>query len=275
LTIGSILQALVRRWYLTVVGLLLTVGLCIGAMLVVPPKYSAKADVLLLPPSSTVGKDGNPYLLLGGLSQVVDVLSRAMMSQEMTDEIYRVDAGAAYTAEADVATSGPILAIQVESMSPARTMSDLALLLDQVPRTLVNLQSGLGIDDPNQIRSMVLTRQAVPEVVTKSTLRAVIAVGAGGLAVVVLLVGLLDGLLNRRRGGRQGKAWRSDQAVDRSAEAMPTDHGDDRVDWDADAIRRPKRPAAMEETLPDREPDHGLRQAAKRPAHVAGPHSAP
>ncbi|MCW2530013.1 MAG: hypothetical protein JWM76_4873, partial [Pseudonocardiales bacterium] len=53
---------MLRRWYLTFVGVLVTAALCAAAIVLVPAKYQASASLLLLPPKTAVGNGGNPYL---------------------------------------------------------------------------------------------------------------------------------------------------------------------------------------------------------------------
>ncbi len=71
-------RTLIRRWYLTVLGLAVTIGLVAAAAIAVPVSYTAKADVVLIPPANSTSNSDNPLLGLTGLTSAADVLARAM-----------------------------------------------------------------------------------------------------------------------------------------------------------------------------------------------------
>ena len=192
--------SLLRRWYLTLVGLIATAGLCVGALNVVPPSYELKANVVLLPPASSVEPGANPYLQLDGLNTVVDVLTRALRSQEMVDLVHQTAPTAEYTVAQDFTTNSPIIVVTVTDSTSVATRATLNMVLEQVPSTLKELQDPLKIASNSQVTSMVLTKDEEPTTIGKTRLRIAIVVVGLGLAVTVLLVALIDGLVARRRG---------------------------------------------------------------------------
>lgn len=196
-------RTLVRRWYLTIAGLLLTVALCVVATAVVKPTYEATASVLLLPPATSVGVGGNPYLQLGGLTQVVDVLARALATREMGDTVTAKDSRAQYTAAADVTTRGPILLLTATAPTGASSLSVLDTLLRQAPATLAGLQTDLSIAARSQITSMVLIRDTEPTPIQKTRIRILVAVAALGIVLTIFGVALLDALFTRRSTARR------------------------------------------------------------------------
>jgi hypothetical protein len=171
---------LARRWYLTLAGLLATAGLCIGTFTAVPPTYQTTADVVLLPPKTSVGTGGNPYLYLGGLQQAVDVLTRALTSDASRTELLGAVGAGEYDVVPDLSTSGPILI--VTGTGTTSTIADSArnAVLDRVPTTLVRLQTSLSVAADSQITSMVLTADEKPKAILKTRLRAVAAAGSLG-----------------------------------------------------------------------------------------------
>jgi hypothetical protein len=172
-----------------------------------------ESSILLLPPSSNVGKGGNPYLGLGGLSQSSDVLARALSSQTTQREIAARWPRAKYTVQPDFASDGPILVISVDDNSAAAALAVDETLLGLTSSTLDRLQSSLGVRDSARITSTILTKDTVPLVVRSAQLRVVVGAAGLGLGATALIVALVDGLLAsraRRRSSRQAAQERAD-----------------------------------------------------------------
>ncbi|QCW50794.2 hypothetical protein FE634_10910 [Nocardioides dongxiaopingii] len=198
--VRDVFKALVRRWYLVPLVLAMTAGGVAAALSQVGPTYRSTASVVLVPPETTLGVTGNPYLFLGGLEQSVDVLSRTLSSQEVRAQV-RDAAGTDrdYEVVGDVATSAPIVLATAEGGSAAEADRLLDAVLDAVPEVLAKLQDDLGVKPGAQIDTQVIARTDEPEVVQKTRLRlAVLAAGAGGV-LGLLVVLALDGVLLRRR----------------------------------------------------------------------------
>lgn len=75
---NGVVGLVTRRWYVVLVGLLLTLPLAYLAAQYVAPTYTMKASVVLLAPEETVGDGGNPYLAMGGLEAAVDVAATGL-----------------------------------------------------------------------------------------------------------------------------------------------------------------------------------------------------
>src|SRR5687768_12280847 len=97
----DVVAALARRWYLTLAGLLVTAGLAVVALQLVPPAWESKGSVVLLPPKSAVERGGNPYLQLDGLAPTLDLLVVSLSDQRMQQSIRSLSPSADYTVEAD------------------------------------------------------------------------------------------------------------------------------------------------------------------------------
>jgi hypothetical protein len=190
---------MLRRWYVTIGGVIVTIGLLMATFVLFPAAQQVESRILLLPPKSTVGTKGNPYLGLSGLKQPVDVLVRALTSQEAALEMERRWPNATYLVEPDYTTNGPILVITVEDMNADVALDATAYLLDQAPKTLDALQAGLGVRPNSRITSTVITRDAVPKPVRKAQLRALVVAFGVGVTVTALAAAAVDGLLRRRR----------------------------------------------------------------------------
>ena len=240
-------RGLLRRWYFVVIGVLLT---ACGALLlasVVPPTHRATARVVLIPPPSLVSADGNPYLFLGGLEQALGVLTVKLSSEAAIEQILQGFPGGSYTAVKDAASPGPIMLITAESESPDSTLQVLDEVLRVVPENLEGMQDQLNIPNSSRITAMTIVREDLPTKVLQSQLRAVLAGVALGLAMTVLLTGLLDRILisRKKKAGRRhasvpGDELREDPTRAAEDQARVSPRGTKR-------IRRPAEPTAADD----------------------------
>ena len=204
---------LLRRWYLVLIALILTVSATWFTVRAIGPTYTAQGTVVLFPPETTVidsnngNRLGNPYLLLGGLSQARDIVIRRLTSKEASADWGEAHRGSEYEATPDFTTSGPIILFTVEAPTSDGVVSGLADIMETVPGTLVDLQTDLDLPPEAQITSTVITMDRTPTTVKKSQIRGGILAGGLTLTTGVLLIGLYDGLRGRRS-ARQARTGR-------------------------------------------------------------------
>jgi len=193
-------KALLRRWYLFVVVLALSAGATWAIASRLPDTYRASASIVLIPPDTTLGDTGNPYLFLGGLQQSVDVLTRDLGSEQIRSAMKKkAGSSATYEVSADFATSAPIVVVTTEASTATAAQGMLDAVVAQVPVSLAGLQTALSVTGNAQITTQLISQSEKPEAIMSSKYRALVVV-AGGLAVLgILLVGMIDGLLLRRR----------------------------------------------------------------------------
>lgn len=199
--------ALRRRWYVVLLGLLLTPMLCLGALQFVGVKYEAKAMLVLLPPGASVPKAGNPYLNLGSMQPVVGVLSDSMLSQQTAQAVREVSPTASYTVAPDPATSGAVLIIDVKDTTSSGAAKVMKLLAALAPQQLNELQSAANTPSPGHITTDLVAQDTKPVASHKSQQRAGLLVAALGVALTVLAAAFTDGFAgrrSRRRAARPG-----------------------------------------------------------------------
>ncbi len=177
----------------------MTAGLVLLALQLVPPSWQSNASIVLLPPKSTVGRGGNPYLQLGGLAPTMDLLRVALTDQQMAEQLKSVSQTAEFTVKADTSSSGPVLLISATDHTGASAIAVRDALLKQAPLKLESLQDSVDIPRAARISSMLLSQDVEPQVVGKNQIRAVVVAAGLGLVGTVLLVGLVDGTLGTRR----------------------------------------------------------------------------
>ncbi|RAN76507.1 hypothetical protein B5P43_23200 [Bacillus sp. SRB_336] len=218
-----------------------------------PISYSANASSVLLPPSSTVGPGGNPFLYMGGLNQALDVLSKSLSSDESKKELLAPFDGADFDAGQDPTTSGPILLITAKAPTQAGTLSAMKSVMDAIPARLLKIQVDLKVPPASRITSTTLAVDEKPTLISKTRTQLTGVVGVLGLAATVLLIGLLDGILMNRRSRRGLKTSLTGQL---STGASGGDTENAAVDADTVSVEK-------EATRKDRRPVKGNRSSVR------------
>lgn len=197
--VRDLIMSCLRRWYLVVFGLIVTTVAAYAVFGTVPPTYEARASMVLVPPQVAVTKGDNPFLYLGGLDQALGVLQVKVTAPEIAGPLVEQYEGTEVSVAKDDATSGPILVVSVTGPDPQPTMGLLHEMQKAVPRTLGVLQDQLKVPEASVITVLPLAADEKPAVVRKRQIQLTAVVGALGAGGTVLLTGLADGLLIRRR----------------------------------------------------------------------------
>lgn len=279
---SDLLAAAGRRWYVLVIGLLVTAGLAVGATVLSPPTYSARGLVLLLPPEETVGEGGNPFLALGALDMPARIIVSYLDSPSARAGVESAVPTADYEVAMEEATRGPVIAIEVTDSTPEGAIATLQDIAEAVPSTLARLQQELEVPPEATMTSMPLTMSTeAVEDTSGGTLVMVVVVGAGLAATAAVTVAVdrivLKRSTRRRAAPRSGRAdsgradagradagraesGRADRAAaDRAAtdRAVAADPGPDRSGPDDDTVLIP----AVDEPRP--RPAPGSRRRAR------------
>lgn len=206
MTLSNLLKSLWRRWYLVLVGLLVTTGLCFVSYATMPPSYERAASVLLLPGAQTIPAGGNPYLYLGGLGQASDILVAAVNASSVRNAVLLGYPATDIVVARDPASSGPLVTVSASGQSNAAVTAVLDRALLAIPETLSKLQTQANVPATARIDSLQLTTDPTSVLIRKSQFQMVGVVAAGGMVLTLLIVGFTDGLLLSRRRGRRGGA---------------------------------------------------------------------
>lgn len=197
--VRDLISSAIRRWYLMLVCLALTVIAGYGAFSVVPPTYQATASVVLLPPDAVVAKGDNPYLYLGGLSEVLGVLQVTINSPQVATTLQKPYPRTQYLVSQDLGTTGPIMQIVTTGPDEKNVLHLLRAVMAEMPATLAKLQTRLDVSTHDQITAMVLAQDSRGTPSYKTPIRALVVVVGGSLAGSVLIIGWLDRLLLVRK----------------------------------------------------------------------------
>ncbi|WP_104174572.1 hypothetical protein [Arthrobacter sp. Y81] len=195
-----------RRWYFVLAGLLVTAAMSFWVFRVAPVTYEATANVALIPPPTAVISGDNPFLYMGGLDQAMGVLTVKLNSDSVRSAIEDEFPGAEYATERDATTSGPIVRVKVAGDSTATTLEVLNRVLDVMPATLSSLQDELSLPQASRISLLTLGIDKETTLVSEARTRALLVVASLGMAGTLLLTGLADKRLIRRRGKKHAGA---------------------------------------------------------------------
>ncbi|MCR2785003.1 MULTISPECIES: hypothetical protein [unclassified Microbacterium] len=205
---SGIIGALRRRWYVALLGLIVTAGMAAGAMVLFPPTYTARGLVLLIPPvDEEVAGGSNPFLALGGLDLPARVLVASYSSNAAQEEIAQRAPGAVVTVSIEESTRGPVIAIDVIDASAEGALDTLAYVAGSIPATLTRLQQEVGAPADATATSIPLAMDTEAETDRADSIRIVILAAGAGLALTVLLVLLTDRgrVSSKRRRRRSGR----------------------------------------------------------------------
>lgn len=229
--LSDTLRALVRRWYVLLLGLLLTAGAGWAVHRAVPTTYQATGSILLMPSPVMVGDAGNPYLYLGGMRDVLDVVIRRSDAEQVREGLLAPYEGSDYEVAPDATTQSPIIVVTAESLSPEDAVALLQAALVTVGSNLDAMQDELTLPEANRIQRRELVVDATATADNSTARQATIATVGAGLLGTLLLTGFVDGRLLRRRARRTAPR---NQAAD--TDATVTEPSGREV-----AVNRPRR----------------------------------
>lgn len=195
MTLKNFLRALGRRWYVLLVGLLITGVACAFVASEVQPTYQRTATLLLMPASSSVPEGGNAYLYLGGLGQASEALVTTMAAQTARESILDGHPAADVTVERNVTSSGPLLSVTATGSSDSEVTEVLDRALAAVQSNLTDLQTRADVPSDARISSLSLTTDTASTLLQRNRVEAVAGTAIAGVALTLLLTGFVDGLL--------------------------------------------------------------------------------
>lgn len=203
-----------RRWYVTVLVVLISVGTGWEVTRFVGPQYSAVTTAVLIPPKSTVDNaarlsnyaPANPLLYLGGLNQSRDLLLRKMWNKQVTEVVASAVPGGEFEAAADPTSSGPIVVVTARASTGPGALQVIEVLKREMQLSLQQVQQELHISADNQIGLLSLTTDAKATVERKQQMQFAVMAAAVALMTGLLLIAALDSLLEQSRTRRRKKS---------------------------------------------------------------------
>jgi hypothetical protein len=203
MSFGEMWHVLLRRWFIAVPALLLTVVATAGAYTVWPTKYQSELQLTLLSSKSVAtqqGDGGNPYMAFSSeLDAVVDLLARNLSSNQAVNQLQAMGVAYPYTAGIATNAQGPFLAIDVTGKSPAKILSSMPIITRFAQSRLASMQNSSAAPKNSLIQLIPIAPPSTPAPVLKTKIEAVAGVAVIGLVCSFLLCFLIDNILVKRR----------------------------------------------------------------------------
>lgn len=206
--LADTLRSILRRWYIFLLGLVLSFGMAGAAAIYIQPTYEAEGTLLLMPPNGVVGPEGNPYLYLGGMTEALDVLVRRSNAPESVEAVEEKFSGLEIISAPDRTTSSPILVITVTGDNADEVLNAMEVGRTVVLRNLDAMQNELDVPRTMRISAEDLVIPLEATANRKMALQLAILLAAAGSVGTLMFTGFIDGQLLAR-----GKAKESVRKV--------------------------------------------------------------
>jgi len=254
------IRGLVRRWYISVPGLILAAVAVVGVWQVTPPEYERSASQLLLPGLGVLPEGAtNRFLFIGGLAPVADVLVRAVSSDDALNEILREHPNTQVHIIRDPTASGPVVLTTVTARDDAHIGEILDEVLTLTSETLERLQGEEGIPTRDRVTMNAIAIGQESTTRDRDRLVTSAAVGLGVALLTVVLASVVDGLVVRSRrrktGAKESKQERR-RAAEESEPEAPTD-----AEWDSEVT--PETPLEEAEAPSEAKPVASAEEAER------------
>ncbi|HEY7483804.1 MAG TPA: hypothetical protein VH912_05020 [Streptosporangiaceae bacterium] len=199
-------RVLMKRWWLTLPLLALTLIGVIGTAIVMPWTYRSEATVVFLS-SQLQSKQagGNPWLAFdSSLTVTAEVVGREMMDERTAAGLRQQGNTAKYTVGIASDSTGPVLVIESEGAKPAVVQNTLKALLAQIRTRLDAIQTQGGVNPYARIRLSTVSASTEPQLMAKSKLQLLIMGLAVGLALTIGVPLTVESMVRRFRGVPSG-----------------------------------------------------------------------
>lgn len=254
MSMAEFARSMLRRWYLAVLCLALTAAGAYVTASAVPPAYESTASVVLLPPTSVVTEEGNPYLYMGGLDEALSVLVVKLNSAAESETILGGEPNAAYTVQKDPGAPGPLLYITAEARSSEGSLELLGTVLERLPIGLTEMQDELNVTDEARITALTVVQSDEPTRLVKEQLRVLLGMVAVGLALTVLVTALFDRWMLARAARRAEDPDPEEDVLAESDRPETPAEEPDVGDWDAAGKNLLKGPTESPEYVSSGQP---------------------
>jgi hypothetical protein len=200
------LMVLLRRWYVALPALVISLGLSAAVYESVPAKYESRGTIMLLssnsgPSAGGTAKTGltNPLLSIdGSLTLTSTALIQVVQSPEVAKDIYEHGGTANYEV-GDGRLGGPFINVDATGGSPAEVLRTVKMVLDRTALELRNREVIYKAPPTTYIQIDNLVAPTEPKQLLGSKVRAAGAALALALAFSLSSAFMIESLMENRR----------------------------------------------------------------------------
>jgi hypothetical protein len=199
---GEILRVIRKRWYITLPGVVLALGLTLIAYLVVPTKYESQATLSLInsPRPVTAPGNGNPFLSFeSSLTATADFLARSLGAEETARELKTMGVTEEYTAALADNAMGPFITLTVIGTDRAHVQRSTTILTEYAQRKLRTMQEQSGAPENSMIHAATIIPPQPPEPVIKKKIEVVAGTAGVLLTLTFAATFITESLLRSRQ----------------------------------------------------------------------------
>ncbi|MET7473684.1 chain length determinant protein [Streptomyces sp. NPDC005648] len=239
--LAEIFRVMRRRWYVLLPGLLLTAGLIVGVVLLVPVSYQSQSTVVLLnSQKATVAYDGNPFLSTQtSLTGMADSLARNLNSDVSIRELKSRGAKGTFEAKLADNAQGPLMWLTVTGTDKASVLASDKILTSYAKERLDQFQRQQKVTSKAMIRMTTIVPPQNPVAQTKTRIEYMVMAGALGLVLSLVLVFYVEARRRSRAVPRPVEPTLPEAPVQRVTEPEPEPETGERIAEQTMALRTP------------------------------------
>jgi hypothetical protein len=203
--VWRITVAAVRRWYvlLPLLGLSVLASLSVGER--VPTQFEVAATIVLVP-GRAESEVESPYGTMNSTNQVLSIVlnnstSRSRIEEQGLDANYRMSSR----------SNSRLMDFEILTDSPEVGLATAEAVLEMAREEIATRQEAAGVEPDARIGIQVLQAPSVAEEVTQGRTRGMVIVGVAGAVLSILVTVLLDDIVGLLR--RWSGSWRRSGAV--------------------------------------------------------------
>jgi hypothetical protein len=238
----SVIRVIIRRWYVVVSALLISMAISYAVVRSIAPTYQASGSALLVgaPPAQNPDDpdtlNQNPFTRLDASTAVLTAVATQIMDAGPTRESLIAE-GASKDYQVGQATDGtPVFVVVATDRDAEVAIGTVNLVLDRLGEELDSRQADAGAPPEARVRSIVITEPDEATELLGGRIRAFLALSALGAAASVSLAFVADAIAQGRErrsqadrrhslGGEDGMDARPGSIDERLGELPPVGSG--------------------------------------------------
>lgn len=203
-------RSCIRRWYVLIPLLIVTLWMSHSAYTSVKPVYYSNAVIGFAPPSNRIDQaepgvavPRNGLLDVGGATLIASMTAVGLRQPAVVDQIVTAGGAATYGAQlfpVPVNTPPmPLVMIEQTSPDPGTATKTLELVIADTNNVLQGLQQQAQVPPDQMVTSFVVSPPSPPAAGMPSRTQSTVAMFLGGAGLSILITVVVDVFLARRR----------------------------------------------------------------------------